>query len=118
MKILIDENIPKVTVVKLKKKYTDIMDIRGTSDEGMEDEKIWQIAQDEGRLLITTDKGFSRFRYQHNNGILIILLKQPTLMKIHKRIISTLEHYSEQEWENRLVIVRDTVISTWYRKNK
>ena len=118
MKILVDENIPKITVTELKNKYTDIMDIRGTSDEGIEDEKIWQIAKNEGRLLITTDKGFSRYRYQPNSGILIILLKQPTLMKIHQRIISTLEHYSEQEWENRLVIVRDTVISTWYRKNK
>ena len=93
------------------------MDIRGTIDEGIEDEKIWQIAQEEGRLFITTDKGFSRYRYQRNNGILIILLKQPTLLKIHQRIISTLEDYSEQEWENRLVIVRDTVISTWYQKN-
>lgn len=113
MKIFIDENIPKITVMEILKKYPDTKDIRGTKDEGIEDKQIWEIVQSEKRLLITTDKGFSKYRYKNHNGIIIVLLKQPTLIKIHQRIISTLNEYSEKDWKNRIVIVRDTVKSTW-----
>jgi len=117
MKILVDENIPKITVHEIKKKHPDTKDIRGTKDEGIGDDKIWEMAKREDRLLITTDKGFSKYRYQKHNGIVLILLKQPTLNKIHQRILTTLEEYSESEWKDRLVIVKDTVKSTW-RKNQ
>ncbi|MFO7889150.1 MAG: DUF5615 family PIN-like protein [bacterium] len=113
MKIFVDENIPKITVSEIQKKHTDIKDIRGTQQEGIDDTQIWKIVQEEGRLLITTDKGFSRYRYQKHNGIIIVLLKQPILIKIHKRVLSTLEEYSDKKWKNRLVIVRDTVKSSW-----
>lgn len=113
MKIFVDENIPKITVYEIQKKYPDTKDIRGTKDEGIEDKQIWDIVKAENRMLITTDKGFSKYRYQKHNGIIIILLKQPTLNKIHRRVIAILEEYSESEWKNKIVIVRDTVKSTW-----
>ena len=46
-------------ISELKNKGFDVKDIRGTPDQGITDEKLWQIAQKEKRLLITTDKGFS-----------------------------------------------------------
>jgi len=113
MKIFVDENIPKMTVSEIQNRFQDTKDIRGTKDEGLEDDKIWDIVKSEKRLLVTTDKGFSRYRYQKHNGIIIILLKHPTLSKIHQRVLTALKEYSESEWENRLVIVRDTVKSTW-----
>lgn len=113
MKIFVDENIPKMTVSAIQEIYPDIKDIRGTKDEGIKDDKIWEIVKVENRLLITTDKGFSKYRYNEHHGIIVILLKQPTLDKIHQRVISALKEYSEDEWENRLLIVRDTVKSTW-----
>lgn len=116
MKILVDENIPKITVQEIKIIYPDIKDIRGTIEEGVGDDEIWEIVQNEDRLLITTDKGFSKYRHQNHSGIIIILLKQPTLIKIHQRAIPTLHEYSESEWKNRLVIVRDTVKSSWCNK--
>lgn len=57
MKILADENIPRVTVEGFRAAGHDVKDIRGTSEEGLPDSDLWEIASKECRLLITTDKG-------------------------------------------------------------
>jgi predicted nuclease of predicted toxin-antitoxin system len=59
MKIFVDENIPLMTVWALREMNHDVVDIRGTVDEGMIDDALWEMIQREGRLLITTDKGFT-----------------------------------------------------------
>jgi len=56
MKIFVDENIPSITVRELRSKGHDVRDIRKTADQGIPDTDLWQIAQQEKRLLITTDK--------------------------------------------------------------
>jgi len=37
----------------------DLHDVRGTPDQGMPDDALWEMAQRESRMLITTDKGFT-----------------------------------------------------------
>jgi predicted nuclease of predicted toxin-antitoxin system len=113
MKIFVDENIPLITVKQLRSKGFDVTDIRGTPDQGMTDEVLWTRTQKEKSLLITTDKGFSIYRYEAHFGILIIRLKQPTRLKIHQHIMKAIEKYSEQEWPGLLVVMRDSVQSTW-----
>jgi len=75
MKIFVDENIPSITVRELRSKGHDVRDIRKTADQGIPDTDLWQIAQQEKRLLITTDKGFSSQRHEKHHGILIIRLR-------------------------------------------
>ena len=60
MKVAVDENIPLSVVKELKDRDWDILDIRGTPEEGMRDDRFWERAQSEGRLFITTDKGFTQ----------------------------------------------------------
>ncbi|MCC6394699.1 MAG: DUF5615 family PIN-like protein [Bryobacterales bacterium] len=62
MRILVDENIPRTTVDRLREFGHDVKDIRGTDDEGMADAGLWEVAVRERRLLITTDKGFTEYR--------------------------------------------------------
>jgi len=62
MKILVDEHIPLMTVRTLRLMGHDVRDIRGTTDEGMQDDVLWAMAQQEERLLVTTDKGFTQYR--------------------------------------------------------
>ncbi len=57
MRILVDENIPLMTVAALRGIGHDVLDVRGTADQGSDDPTLWQIAQQEARLLVTTDKG-------------------------------------------------------------
>jgi hypothetical protein len=72
MKILVDENIPLMTVKALRSKGYDVRDIRGTGDQGIQDADLWQIAQQEKRLLITTDKGFSSQRYEEYHVVFTV----------------------------------------------
>ncbi|MCM2287316.1 MAG: DUF5615 family PIN-like protein [Desulfobacula sp.] len=87
MKILVDENIPLITAKELILQGYDVMDIRGTDDQGITDEALWQMVQDLQCLLITTDKGFTIHRDEPHHGILIIRLKQPSRQKIHQHVI-------------------------------
>ena len=118
MKIFVDENIPLLTVKELVRQGYDVIDIRGTDDQGITDEVLWQKAQDLGCLLITTDKGFAAHREELHHGILIIRLKQPSRQKIHQRVLQALKRYTATQWSGLMVVMRDAVQSTWQSHHK
>jgi predicted nuclease of predicted toxin-antitoxin system len=112
MKILVDENIPRMTVNSLREMGHDVWDVRGTSGQGLSDAALWDIAVREGRLLITTDKGFTEYRTVSHNGILIVRLRQPNRLKIHQSVMRALDQFAETEWRGLLVVMRDATMST------
>ena len=113
MKILVDENIPMICVEHLRKEGHDVADIRGTVEEGLPDEALWKKAQHEERLRITTDKGFARHRHDRHSGILIVSLRQPNRQRITGRALEAMQRFSPREWAGLLIVMRDTVMSTW-----
>jgi predicted nuclease of predicted toxin-antitoxin system len=113
VRILVDENIPLMCVRHLQDVGHDVADVRGTEEEGIPDEAIWNKAQGDGRLLITTDKGFARRRNKEHHGILIITLRRPNRRTLTRRIIEVMGFFSADQWPGLLVVVRDTVMSTW-----
>jgi predicted nuclease of predicted toxin-antitoxin system len=118
MKIFVDENIPLITVRELRDHGHDVLDIRGTELEGLSDEGIWEIAQDKKRILITTDVGFINKQQEKHYGIIVIRLKQPNRLKIHKRIMRAINLFNEEEWPGLTVIMRDTLYSIRRTKEK
>lgn len=116
MKILVDENIPSMTVESLRNLGNDILDIRGTPEEGMPDQDLWPKCQHEGRLLITTDKGFAKYRNHPHCGMIIVCLQKPNRLKIHERVIQAFGRFGEEEWKGLLIIMRDTVQAVWKSK--
>ena len=113
MKIFVDENIPLMTVRALREMGHDVRDIRGTADEGMTDDALWERVHREGRLLITTDKGFTWHRGELHHGILIVRLKQPNRHKIHQRVVQVMAQFTADEWRGLLVVMRDVMQSVW-----
>ena len=113
MKIFVDENIPLMTVRVLRGKGHEVLDIRGTSDEGMPDDALWERIQREGRLLITTDKRFAQHRDQPHHGMLIVRLRRPNRRKIHQRVMQAMTQFGAEEWPGLLVVMRDTVQGIW-----
>ncbi len=113
MKILVDENVPLMTVHTLRQMGHDVIDIRGTTEEGSTDEALWQMVQKQGRLLITTDKGFTQHRLESHQGILIVRLKQPNRYKIHQRVMQAMSRFEANKWPGLLVVMRDVVQSVW-----
>jgi predicted nuclease of predicted toxin-antitoxin system len=112
MRVLVDENIPRMTVDALRALGHDVKDIRGTSDQGLADSDLWGRALAESRALITTDKGFTQYRSVPHHGILIVRLRQPNRQKIHQAVMHVIERFPEAEWPSLLVVVRDTAMST------
>jgi predicted nuclease of predicted toxin-antitoxin system len=112
MKVLVDENIPRMTITRLRELGHDVKDIRGTADQGLIDPGLWSLALAERRLLITTDKGFAEYRRAAQSGILIIRLRQPNRLKIHQSVMLAIERFPELEWPGLLVVMRDATMST------
>ena len=111
MKILVDENIPRTTVERLREAGHDVRDVRGTPDQGSKDPDLWSMAMGERRVLITTDRGFTEFRRIDHFGILIVRLRQPNRRKIHQAVMIALQRFRELEWPGLLVVVRDATLS-------
>ena len=107
MRILVDENIPLMTVKTLRDMDHDVLDIRGTKNEGISNSKLWKLTQKECCLFITTDKGFTDYRDTLHYGIIIIRLKQPNRNKIHEKAILAINQFKEKDWKNLLVVMRD-----------
>ena len=117
MNILVDENIPLMTVKALSNLGHKVIDHRGTSKEGLPDEDLWQVAIYEKALLITTDKGFSTKRSEAHFGIIIVRLRQPNRQKIHEKVLQAMSAHSEDDWLGLMVVVRDNVQSTWSKRD-
>lgn len=113
MKILVDENIPLLTVQALRKSGHDVLDIRGTKKEGMKNSNLWKLIQKEQRFFITTDKGFTEYRDVKHYGILIIRLRQPNRVKIHDKVLLAMDQINEIDWNNLIVVIRDNFQSKY-----
>jgi len=113
MDILVDENIPLASVEQLQEMGHNVLDIRGTADEGMSDEFLWNKACQEKRLLITTDRGFALYRDMKHYGLLIVALRRPNRLKINERVIEAVKLFSPEKWPDLLVVMHDKVMSTW-----
>lgn len=102
-----------MTVQTLRVMGHDVRDIRGTLYQGMPDDTLWEMAQREERLLITTDRGFTQYRAHPHCGMLIVRPRRPNRHKIDERIMRALRRFSETEWTGLLVVMRDVAQSTW-----
>jgi predicted nuclease of predicted toxin-antitoxin system len=113
VRILVDENIPAMTVRALRDLGHDVLDIRGSAAEGIPDAAVWELAQAEQRMLVTTDRGFALRRAEAHCGILVIRLRQPSRQRIHARALHALSCFAPDEWPGLLVVMRDVAMSAW-----
>ncbi len=113
MKVLVDENVPLMTVAALRDLGHDVLDIRGTPEQGIDDSALWQIAQRQRRLLVTTDKGFAQRRHEPHHGVVIVRLRQPNRDRIHRRVMDAISLVPEDDWDSLLVTMRDRLHSLW-----
>jgi predicted nuclease of predicted toxin-antitoxin system len=111
MRILVDENIPNITIRELRVIGHDVLDLRGTERQGMFDDELWAFAQTEQRMVVTTDKGFAQHRDEQHCGILVVRLRQPNEQRIHSRIMAAFRQFTEHDWPGLLVVMRDAVQS-------
>ncbi len=114
MRILVDENVPKLTVQTLRSIGHDVLDVRGTPEQSSPDEYLWFIAQREHRMVISTDRHFERYTDEQHQGILMVCIKQGLYNKINRRMIYALARFNEKRWRNLTVLVKDEVMNVWH----
>lgn len=78
MKLKLDENIPESLLLDLAPLGHDVETVRGEALGGRSDVDVWKAAQDEGRVLITQDLGFSDARIRApgaHHGLILVRLR-------------------------------------------
>jgi predicted nuclease of predicted toxin-antitoxin system len=110
MKFLLDENFPKSAVLLLDARGHHVLDVRGSQYEGAEDSEVFEWAQQERAIFLTTDRDFFHtipHLYGDHYGVLVIALRQPNRSKILKRLEWFLDSFQAVDVANRVFQLRD-----------
>ncbi len=110
MRFLLDENFPKAAHQFLRISGHEVFDFRGTIDQGMKDEAVFQMAQRLQAILLTTDRDFFHtipHLFDEHSGVVVIALRQPNRNAIPSRLEWILNHVSEGFYPNRVFQLRD-----------
>ncbi len=78
MRLKIDEDLPLAVTALLKSAgYEEVRTVREQGMGGWKDPVLWQALQEEGRFLITADKGFADLRIHPPGSHAGVLLLRP-----------------------------------------
>lgn len=108
LKFLIDANMPRLIGQSLMAQGYDVVDIRDIEKPGIDDDSIFSIAQQAGRVILTRDQDFGNvLSYPPSSHAGIIVLKtrtQPSEL-IRDLLIDFLAEISEDEVCGSLIIL-------------
>jgi predicted nuclease of predicted toxin-antitoxin system len=94
MRIKVDEDLPNVVTRNLREAGHDAVNVLEQGLGGAKDASLWQVAQAEGRFLVTADKGFADIRYHAPGTHEGVLLLRPDedgirpLIELLRRVLS------------------------------
>lgn len=111
MKFFFDENFPKKVAGLLNENDHEVIDIRGTENEGITDKEIFKLAQKNKAIFLTTDKDFFHtipFNFTKHSGVVVIALDQPNSEKILEKIMWLLNNFDLSKLPNKTLLLRET----------
>lgn len=110
MNFLLDENFPKTAESLLLNLGHQVVDVRGTQLQGVEDFRLFELAQQNEAVLLTTDKDFYHtipLTYPIHYGIIVIALKQPNRAAILARLEWIVAHSLIESIKDTVILLRD-----------
>ena len=110
MKFFLDENFPKAAVTLLESRGHEVWDLRGTSREGVDDQAIFELAQTNAAIFLTTDRDFFHtipHLYSAHHGVVVISLRQPNRERILSKLGWFLEKFEGDSLTGRIFQLRD-----------
>ena len=109
MKLLVDECTGPAVAHWLEQQGHDVFSVYSQA-RGIDDDKVLEIAQVDGRILITNDRGFGekvfRERRPHHGVVFLRLANERATNKI--RVLSLLLSQHGDEIANRFVVVTES----------
>ena len=110
MIFLLDENFPKPAAAILAARGHAAADIRGTGREGSSDDAVFNLAQERGAVLLTTDKDFFHtvpHAFPSHGGSVAIALAQPNRTAILAKLDIALDFIARHGIANRCLLLTD-----------
>ena len=110
MKFLLDENFPKSAEKLLIELGHQVIDIRGTELQGVDDFRLFEIAQENEAVLLTTDRDFYHtvpLNYSDHHGVSVIALKQPNREAILAKLRWIVVQDLMETIHNTIYLLRD-----------
>ncbi len=114
MKFFLDENFPKSVSAILQQYSHQVIDIRSTEYEGSDDITIFDLAQKNEAIFLTTDKDFFHTvpnLYKDHHGIIVITLRQPNRNSITKKLLFALNTFDLSTFKSKIVLLKDNYFS-------
>jgi len=108
VRLLANENFPRVAIIELRDAGHDVAWIR-EDDPGAQDAAVLQRAQAEDRVLVTFDKDFGelafRSRLPASSGVILWRIRAPSAQHVAetaKRVLA-----SRTDWQGHFSVVED-----------
>ncbi|MBN2011267.1 DUF5615 family PIN-like protein [candidate division KSB1 bacterium] len=93
-----------------------VIDIRSTIYEGSDDLFIFDMAQKQHAIFLTTDKDFFHTipnLYAQHYGIIVIAVRQPNRRSIVNKLLFALNHFDLSQFNSKVLILRDNSYSIY-----
>jgi predicted nuclease of predicted toxin-antitoxin system len=104
MKLIADENVSRILVDDLRSHGHDIIWMK-LRNPGAPDEEVIRIAAEEGRVLITSDKGFGDRVVRRGVSVGVILLRLHSLGPEEFARVASRTILSRDDWEGHLSVI-------------
>jgi len=88
LRFITDEDVPRSTARVLRDAGFDVVDVRDVGLRGKSDDDVFEYAQNENRLIITCDMGFSNilnFPPSGNRGIVVVRIPDSEPIDVFNR---------------------------------
>lgn len=110
MNFILDENFPRTAIVLLKEKGHSAKSVLEFSQKGSDDVALFQLAQKENAVFLTTDKDFYHtvpLLFENHSGVVVIALHQPNREKILSRLDWVLRWLQQGSVAGKVLLVGD-----------
>lgn len=110
MTFFFDENFPKPAGKYLESLGHQIVDIRSTDKEGLDDRTIFELSQKHKAIFLTTDRDFFHtipYMFESHHGVIVVALSQPNRQRIIEKLKWAIENLDLSNISNQIILMRD-----------
>lgn len=115
MQIKTDEDLPKAVASLLREHGYQVDSVIDQGMSGWKDSALWRAVQDEGRFLITADKGFSDIRTYPpgtHQGVMLLRPDQDGIRPLVELLTRVLQEYELNRFSGMVAVVTPRGIRT------
>jgi predicted nuclease of predicted toxin-antitoxin system len=117
MKFFLDENFPKAASKLLEQRGHQVIDIRGTENEGISDHEILEFSRKESAIFLTCDRDFFHtihLTHKPHAGIIVITLRRPNAKSILEKLTWVVDNQSKFQFQNKCILLSDSKCSVYH----